>query len=75
MTECNYLMSQFLDMCKEINFPISVTKTEWATLHIVFLGILLDGVHLTLSIPLEKRGRKGMSGSKQLEQGHHQRAP
>ena len=27
-------------------------------------------------IPEEaKRGRKGMSGSKQLEQGHHQRAP
>ena len=30
-------------------------KTEWANTLIIFLGILLDGVNLVLSIPLEKQ--------------------
>ena len=37
--------------------PISNEKTEWATIQIVFLGILLDGRNLTLAIPREKRIR------------------
>ena len=30
-------------------------KTEWVTDIITFLGILLDGTHLILAIPMEKR--------------------
>ena len=47
-------MMIFLDMCAEVGFPISKEKTVWATLQIVFLGILLNGPSFTLSIPLEK---------------------
>ena len=51
----NDLMNGFLELCQEVGFPISLHKTQWAALKMVFLGILLDGRCLTLSIPLEKR--------------------
>ena len=52
---CNYLIQEFLDMCDEPGVPIALDKTEWATINIVFLGILLDGKNMTLVIPEEKR--------------------
>ena len=55
LATCNDLMENFLELCHEVGFPISLDKTHWAALRIVFLGILLDGKFLTLSIPLEKR--------------------
>ena len=59
MIDCNEKLSIFLDICKKIGVPIAEEKTEWATVTalIIFLGILLDGKSLTLSIPLEKRNR------------------
>ena len=54
---CNYLVRQFLLLCQDIGFPVSVEKTEWATPNIVFLGILLNGQDRMLSVPLEKRQR------------------
>ena len=32
-------------------------KTEWASLHMIFLGILILGDSLMLSIPLDKKER------------------
>ena len=52
---CNQMIRSFLDLCKRINIPVSEEKTEWADTVIIFLGILLNGKSLTLSIPLEKR--------------------
>ena len=52
---CNGMIRKFLDLCDEIGVPISIEKTEWVSDVIVFLGILLDGRNLVLSIPLEKR--------------------
>ena len=49
------MIQQFLDLCAEIGVPISMDKTEWGSTLIIFLGILLDGKTLTLSIPLDKR--------------------
>ena len=40
---CDWLMSEFLDLCKDIGIPVALEKTEWGTMVIVFLGILLDG--------------------------------
>ena len=54
---CNWMIQQFLDLCKELGVTVSMEKTEWASNYIVFLGILLDGIHFTLRIPLEKRTR------------------
>ena len=52
---CNNLVSRFLQFCREINCPISVEKTEYASQQILFLGILLDGHRQVLAIPEEKR--------------------
>ena len=52
---CNYIISEFLKLCGEIGVPITLEKTEWASFQIIFLGILLDGERLILSIPLEKQ--------------------
>ena len=55
LEQCNYRLGQFILLCKEIGFPLSADKTIWGCLQMVFLGILLNGQTLTLSIPLEKR--------------------
>ena len=52
---CNSMIQQFYELCRELNVPIAIEKTEWASTLIVFLGILLDGKRLVLSIPLEKQ--------------------
>ena len=52
---CNQMVRQFLTLCHDIRFPVSVEKTEWATTQIIFLGILIDGANRTLAVPLEKR--------------------
>ena len=52
---CHFMIQQFSDLCKEINLPVAVEKTEWSTTIIVFLGILMNGATLTLSTPLEKQ--------------------
>ena len=57
IARCNYLVNQFLLVCKEINFPVSESKTEWAAEIIIFLGILLNGRFMTLGIPEDKRLR------------------
>ena len=53
--KCLHIMQTFLDICSQINCPVSEEKSEWPTQLIIFLGILLDGKHLVLSIPEEKR--------------------
>ena len=63
---CNQMIQRFLDLCAEINIPVAAEKTEWATTIIVFLGILLDGEHLLMSIPIEKQ-QKALRLFKDLE--------
>ena len=55
LCRCNQLIDNFLKLCDKIGVPIAVEKTEWATLQIIFLGILLDGKNLTLAEPLDKK--------------------
>ena len=55
IVQCNYLVTQFLLICEMINFPVSKEKTVRATDLLVFLGILLNGRHMQLAVPLEKR--------------------
>ena len=57
LMHCNFMIQQFLDLCGELNVPISAEKTEWASETVIFLGILLDGHHLILAIPVEKRDK------------------
>ena len=51
---CNAQINEFLQVCAVINFPVSLEKTFWGTTQIVFLGLLINTVTQTVSIPLEK---------------------
>ena len=51
---CNRQIDVFLDICKTINFPVSLEKTFWSTTTIIFLGFLIDSINQTISIPLDK---------------------
>ena len=57
LMRCNYLISSFLQLCEELRIPISYEKTEWGSLRVIFLGILLNGRSFTLSIPSDKHRR------------------
>ena len=52
---CNSLVRCFLNICKKLNVPVALEKTEWATNTIMFLGLVLNGKTFRLSIPNEKR--------------------
>ena len=54
---CNELVKQFLQICQEINFPVSLDKTKWATQIIVFLGLLLNMKLQIVCIPFNKRDK------------------
>ena len=51
---CNALVDNFLNVCREVKFPIAMEKTEWASQIIIFLGMFLNTVTQTISIPVEK---------------------
>ena len=55
--QCDQRMSEFLELCKEIGWPIALEKTEWGTTIIIFLGVLLDGKNKCICIPEDKRCR------------------
>ena len=55
MLLCNNMVNIFLQICEQVGCPISMEKMEWAQQLIVFLGILLNGKVLSLSIPMDKR--------------------
>ena len=51
---CNNQVRVFLDICKMINFPVSLEKTFWGTTRIIFLGLLIDTVKQIVCLPLDK---------------------
>ena len=51
---CNHMLCKFLCLCKEVGCPISEDKTEYAAPVMVFLGTLLNGQQMIISLPLEK---------------------
>lgn len=54
---CNRFLLTFIDICRQINLPLAEEKTCFACQLIVFLGLLIDTVNQTVSIPEEKLGR------------------
>ena len=54
---CNQMMQKFLDLCQEIGIPISDDKTVWASSRIIFLGLLLDGVMMTIVVLVDKKDK------------------
>ena len=51
---CNHQINKFIEICKNINFPVSMEKTFWATTRLSFLGLLIDTVSQLICIPIEK---------------------
>ena len=51
---CNQHLECFIKVCKQINFPISKEKTEWAATAVTFLGLLIDTVRQIIGIPINK---------------------
>ena len=54
---CNRIIAEFLHICSQVGVPIADDKTVWGCEWIIFLRILLDGKHMVLRIPMEKRDR------------------
>ena len=51
---CKEAMEQFMVVCSRVGCPISKEKTEWPCECLVFLGMLMNGRTLTLSILNDK---------------------
>ena len=54
---CDALVSEFLRICEKVQLPVVLEKTEWSEAPLVFLGILLDGVSMSLALPIDKRDK------------------
>ena len=52
--KCNMQVQTFLDICSQINFPVSLEKTFWGTCRLTFLGLLIDTINQYVCIPVEK---------------------
>ena len=46
-----------MKICDGIGFPVAPEKTVWGTTIMIFLGIMLDTVHQTVSITIDKRAK------------------
>ena len=51
---CDQHIQNFLNICDEIGFPVSMDKTHWSTTNLSFLGILFDSIRQIVMIPAEK---------------------
>ena len=51
---CDEYVQNFLDLCQQINFPVSLEKTEWGTTVIAFLGLLIDTKKQLVCVPVDK---------------------
>ena len=51
---CDGQVRIFLQICEEIQFPVSQEKTFWSCTILVFLGLLIDTVNQVISVPREK---------------------
>ena len=51
---CNAHLDKFLEICQEINFPVSLEKTFCGATLMTFLGFLIDTIEQLVMIPSEK---------------------
>ena len=51
---CNKQIDKFLEICGNINFPVSMEKTFWATTKLSFLGLLIDTINQLVCVPVDK---------------------
>ena len=51
---CNQQIQIFLDICKDIQFPVALEKTFWSSTTLTFLGLLIDTDHQLVLLLKEK---------------------
>ena len=51
---CDQQLQVFLDICKEICFPVALEKTFWGVTRLIFLGLLIDTELQIIAIPRDK---------------------
>ena len=51
---CNRQIESFMEICGLIGMPVNFEKTFWGTTCLTFLGLLINTVSQTISIPVEK---------------------
>ena len=51
---CNRQVNEFLNVCQQICFPVSLEKTFWASDRLTFLGLLIDTINQCVCIPVDK---------------------
>ena len=51
---CDRQVTEFLEVCRLISFPVALEKTFWGTTLLVFLGLLLDTEKQLVCIPTDK---------------------
>ena len=51
---CDLQVEKFLEVCRQINFPVSMEKTFWGSTTIIFLGLLIDTVAGIVAVQQEK---------------------
>lgn len=56
-SNCNQLLVRFIAICAALRVPLAAEKIEWASTIQVFLGLLINTLSRTISIPLEKRDK------------------
>ena len=56
INKCNRMI-RFKNMCELIGVPVSVEKTEWGAVRMIFLGLLLDGNAMFMTVPEDKKLR------------------
>lgn len=54
---CDWQVTIFLAICRDINFPVSQEKTIWSTQEIIFLGLLINTLLQLVVIPGDKRDK------------------
>ena len=51
---CDQNIQLFLNVCRDIRFPVSLDKTHWGTTQLTFLGLFLDTIRQMIYIPIDK---------------------
>ena len=51
---CDGQVEVFLEICKSVNFLVSLDKTFWGATIIVFLGMVIDTITQTVKVPGDK---------------------
>jgi len=50
-SQCRKMMDDFINMCNTAGVPLADEKTDWPSTAQIFLGILIDSVTQTISLP------------------------